>query len=1087
MFNSNLDALAVNFESQFKSRILTRANAQTFSASLTTKQSDTEIVFVMTRDNIQHSLSIPKPFIRNNVVLISINGIERAVGKYYWKVQERILNYADIMYEILFGYPVHMLPEYMVKSNSSTMQQLRYAYENNKVAITIRSIQKRISYIVNNLPIHETDFNSFIMNHRITIFDPQFDVLTNPEEQHTYQVEKNKLYFDRGWSSLGLSDGCLAGKNYILDYDLRSLSPFGNNFHNPQRNLYSTLGMQGDEEPLVHSERTFELLQQGLTRKGWNLFTIFVDIPDVWEDQLMVDISHANKFVEYTKRYTCFGDIVVSVGDKINTDDVLYINKTGEIKTFDIQCDYAEVTSIEESEDNIGGLLFPTNIVTIMYRRNLKDGTKLTNLAANKGVIRMRDLGYAINPVTGEKQKIDVIVSAKAVLKRKNYTQILEALLNNLNGNKQVVVPNTSIVTEEILKAALSSIGHNPEGTWNCNTYAGTFKCVAGNVFWGVTHDADDTVWRPGATTAKNGRGLREAGLKFSTIEFRALTTRFGENNPIEKEILQYAQGFDDVKELLTVLKQQLGKKSIKYTNYNVRDIKPLRQEEGIMLQQEELVDTIVDPKLPEDGFMLNLPLKYQLVIDHEYNILASGFPCTVGETIGEKRVFKVITFDSIYVPYENLRRCWKHDIGRVGLNDIGNALNTIVVMSHNYLMDTASALHTTMFYKAVGTYFSIIANKLSTKRGELSVHAMSVRYPHSAKGVATLSNDLEANTIEIHSSMASSINVTDGDVVLVERFPCLGFMSLRPQKIKVTDDPLCRFTIRVSGNSLGSLSLDFDGDVLYIAAFYTEEAIKALHREFYMPNEYCIKHIKAFNAKMGMPRFMEMSLSDYKIAPFDELTNDAHAEIVSKLTGVKSNTGPVVALAYNLLRIMENSDVAGNKALESEVEVFMDTVANSVFKQKHGVKSLHKVVTDAVCAADLATLIAEGFNPEISEIICNQIKAKAAEIGINDVAAYSKLVAVKGGSNVINKIVREQNILYYTSRASLEGCKIINNLVNHTQVDIPSKIFNKIMSLNTTLSRIDREQLQSFKTPKTRIACADALKDLNKLIQRGI
>ncbi len=1084
MFHSNLDVIVTGFVGQFNSRILTRANAQTFSASIAVDNNETELNFIMKRDDIQHVLSIPKPFMENSVKLVRVNGIDRAVGKYFWKVQERLMEYEDVIYEVLFGYPAHMLPEYMIKSNSSAMQQLRYAFENNKLAITLRSIQKRINFVINNLPIHETNLNSFVMNRRITIFDPEFDVLSNPEDQHAYQVEKNKTYFDKGWTSLGLSDGCLAGKNYMLDFDLRNLSPFGSNFHNPQRNLYSTLGMRGDEEPLVHSTTTFALANEGLTRKGWNLFTIFVDIPDVWEDQLMVDSSHADKFIEYTKRYTCFGDVLVKEGDELATDDQLFVNRAGEIKAFDIQCDHAVVTSIEEKEDNIGGVLFPTNIVTITYKRHLKDGTKLTNLAANKGVIRLRDLGYAINPATGKQQKIDVIVSAKAVLKRKNYTQILEAMLNNLNGNQTVVVPDGVVVTEDVLSTALKSIGHNADGTWICKTYAGDFRCIAGNVFWGVTHDADDTIWRPGATKAVNGRGLREAGLKFSTIEFRALTTRFGENNPVEKEILHYAQGYKDVKELLTVLKYKLGKKSVEHLTHNVKDINPLRQEDGIMIQPEELVDTIVDPDRAEEGFMLKLPVEYQVVIDHEFNVLASGFPCVVGDTIGDKKVFKVISLDSIYVPYENLRRCWKHDIGRVGLNDIGNALNTIVIMSHNYLIDNVAPLNTTMLYKAIGTYFSIVASKLSTKRGELSVHAMAVRYPHSAKGVATLSNELEPNTIEIHSSMANSLNVVDGDIVLVERFPCLGFMSIRPQKVKVTEDPLCKFTVRVSGNSLGSLSLDFDGDVLYIAAFYSKDAIAALKREFYTPNEYCIKHIKAFNSKMGTPRIMEMALADYMITPFEALTKESHAEIVSKLTGVKSNTGPVVALAYNLLRIMENSDISGDRELECEVEVFMDTVANSVFKQKHGAKSLHKVVTDAVCAADLETLISEGFDPKTSEIICKQITEKAAQVGINDVAAYHKLITAKGGSNVINKIVREQNVLYFTSRASLSSCRIVKNLMDYQKVDIPSKVFSKIMSLNSSLSTVDHEALKGMQTPESMMYCSEVLKALNMLIK---
>lgn len=1083
MLYSDMSAIVLGFVSQFNSRVLTRANAQTFSASLTVDDSGPELNFVMKRDDAQHVLSIPKPFVTNAVKLISVNGIERAVGKYFWKMHERLLEYEDIMYEILFGYPAHMLPEYMVKSNSSTMQQLRYAFENNKLSITVRNIQKKINYIVNNLPIHETDLNSYIMNRRITIFDPDFDVLTNPEDQHSYQVAKNRLYFDRGWTSLGLSDGCLAGKNYMLEYDLRKLSPFGSNYHNPQRNLYSTLGMRGDEEPLVHSTTTFDLASKGLTRRGWNLFTIFVDIPDVWEDQLMVDVSHTSKFIEYTKRYICFGELLVSEGDELATDDRLYINKAGEIKFFDIQCDSAFVTSIEEKEENIGGALFSSYVVMIAYRRYLKDGTKLTNLAANKGVIRMRDLGYAINPATGQKQKIDVIVSAKAVLKRKNYTQVLEALLNNLNGNQTMVIPDDVVINETVLSDALKSIGHNPDGTWRCNTYAGSFKCVAGNVFWGVTHDADDTTWRPGATTAVNGRGLRDAGLKFSTIEFRALTTRFGADNAIEKEILHYAQGYEDVAELINVLKHQAGKKSVQYMMHNVKDMKPLHQEEGIMVQEEDLKGTVVDPSLPEEGFLLRLPVEYQVVLDHNFEILASGFPCAVGDTIGDTPVFKVVMLDSIYVPYGNLRKCWKHDVGKVGLNDIGNALNTVVVMSHNYLTNNSEAFNVTMLYKAISTYFGIVASKLSTKRGELSVHAMSVRYPHSAKGVATLSNELEPNTVEIHTSMASSINVIDGDIVLVERFPCLGFMSLRPQKVKVTDDPMCRFTIRASGNSLGSLSLDFDGDVLYIAAFYSDAAKAALKKEFYNPSKCCIEHIQACNNKMGSPRMLEMNLADYDISPFDALTSDTHAEIVSKLTGVKSNTGPVVALAYNLLRIMENSDVSGNQELECEVEVFMDKVANSVFKQKHGVKSLHKVVTDAVCAADLETLISEGFSPAISQVICETIRAKAAQIGIADVAAHHAAVMAKGGSNVINKIVSKQNILYFTSRASLTGCRIVKNLMDYPKVDIPSKIFAKVMSVNTSLKSVDHEAIKTLHSPEAAIYCTEVLKALNQLI----
>ncbi|MBV5347479.1 hypothetical protein JZU46_04600, partial [bacterium] len=429
MTSASFHFIVNNFYTQFHNRVLTQVNASLFKGALHIEIKETEVVFKMVRDGIEHALSIPTPYERNGVSLIVSNGVERAIGKYFWKVQGKMLSYTDVMHEILFGYPVHILPAHMCKATTTTMQQIKYAFEKGSVSVSLYNIQKKIDHIVHGLPLHETDFNSFIMNKRITIFDPAFDATTNPEAKHAYQVAKNLEYFGNGWSSLGLSDGSLADKNYMLEFDLRKLTPFGVKFHNPQRNLYSTLGMRGDEEPLVHSEVTAELAKQGLTRKGWNLFTLFIDIPDVWEDQLMVDISHTDKFIEYEKRCICFGEVLVTEGKDINTGDIIYVNADKNPQIFDVQCDSATVLSIEDDSSNVGGVLFPTKIVKIAYRRYLKDGTKLTNLAANKGVIRMRDLGYAINPLTGEHQKVDVIVSSKAVLKRKNYTQVLEALL----------------------------------------------------------------------------------------------------------------------------------------------------------------------------------------------------------------------------------------------------------------------------------------------------------------------------------------------------------------------------------------------------------------------------------------------------------------------------------------------------------------------------------------------------------------------------------------------------------------------------------------------------------------------------------
>ena len=58
-----------------------------------------------------------------------------------------------------------------------------------------------------------------------------------------------------------------------------------------------------------------ELMDKGVTRTGWNLFTVFLDTKDVWEDQILVDTAHLNKFASYTKRYQCYGELKVAEGD----------------------------------------------------------------------------------------------------------------------------------------------------------------------------------------------------------------------------------------------------------------------------------------------------------------------------------------------------------------------------------------------------------------------------------------------------------------------------------------------------------------------------------------------------------------------------------------------------------------------------------------------------------------------------------------------------------------------------------------------------------------------------------------------------
>jgi hypothetical protein len=191
----------------------------------------------------------------------------------------------------------------------------------------------------------------------------------------------------------------------------------------------------------------------------------------------------------------------------------------------------------------------------------------------------------------------------------------------------------------------------------------------------------------------------------------------------------------------------------------------------------------------------------------------------------------EVYVCEKLYIPSGILRKCWRHDTGKYGLSEIGVLVNNVVTMAHRLNADPNNSQIVKMYYNAVINYYNQVAKSMGSKTGEIARHGMSVRYPFSAKAVATLSTTLPKNTIEIHRSMADFLRIKDGDVGAVERFPCLGFMSVRPQKVTVTDDPMCKYTIRASGNSLVSTNLDFDGDVIYLASFHTPEAKLVLMR----------------------------------------------------------------------------------------------------------------------------------------------------------------------------------------------------------------------------------------------------------------
>lgn len=1078
---ANTDALINLVTSQFVSRTQIEGNSSGrdfMSATLQHSMQNNTLWFTITTTEETHNITVPIPFVENGILFVRNNGIKRAVCNHYDVITERELNYLDAI-QIIFLGDFSGFIDTVTSKKTMFVQQLAYAILNKNLSVVVYSLQKAINELVNKMPLHETDMNSWVMNNRLMMIDPMFEGLEDPNDRLNYQIMKNNKYFGNGWTSIGLSDGTLADKNYILKTDLRMYTPFGVAHHNPQRNLYSTLGMKGDEYPRIKSASMDDLMSHGIARKGWNFVTVYADIPDTFEDQIVIDNSHRDKFTTKERRVQCFGNMAVKEGEHVKYGQTLAISPDGQKEAFKVYAEDAWVKSIRKVNVSVGGLDKEAYEVIIVLKRNLKDGTKLTNMHGNKGVVHFEDIGYATNPKTGEKIKIDIVVSAKTIGKRKNHGQVLELLFNNMlefeasenpivrpiscslggtdgfgatTGGEVVVpaprpitIPNDRVVTDvelELIDAKHVSMGFKKGSVLECDTYAGKFDALCGKVFWGVIKDAEDQLWAPGATTAVNGKGLRTAGLKFSTVEFRALETIFGEKNPVMDEVLSYVQGTDVVADLAEVLRSKMGIVNSKRPVINPLSVRIVDQSAGTLFKEESLAGTVADEFFYGDGCVIQLPVKFQTAVGIGMTPTYEGMAAFTEETYDRENYKALYTTDKLFVPSGLLRRPWKHASGLFGMSEAAVLLNNIIIFCKRMADEPEEPRHRNMLYNGIQRYYTSIAHSLSMKRGALATQAMSVRYPYSAKAVATLTNKIPMHHVEIHSEMAKQLNVKDGDPVLIERFPCLGFMGLRVQKVVVTDDPMCRFTIRASKNSLVSTNLDFDGDVIYIASFHTPEARAALEREWAAPAQAYWKYVDKLNNRKGGPFLHTMNLQDYGIKPFPAFTAESHAQVVGKLTGVKAQTGPVIAMAYNVTRVVESSGEALDPDMRAGIEMFIEKAGQSVFEQKHGGQSLHGIVLDAICKADVDALAEEGFDRKVADFICRIIKRKANEIGVPDLATFHE----KKGATIVSKIVRANNKLYYASRAFLEGCELLE-YINTPVVDLPSRIFNLTMS----------------------------------------
>jgi len=903
--------------------------------------------------------------------------------------------------------------------------------------------------IFNALPLSGTPLQDWAMNHRLMIFDPVFETL-RPEEKLAYQKRKNELLFP--WTSIGLSDGAAAVKNYILQTELREITAFGIRHHNPMRNLYSTLGMKGEETPLVISQSAKKLEDQGITRGGWNWMTVFLDLPLNFEDQILVSRRHSGKQIKCERNFIIFGSEDVNVGATIKKGKVLGLNEDESSVVFDIDCDHAKVIGCKDSSVPFDGLDQPVRIITLEIHYSFKEGFKLTNQHGNKGVVILEDLGTVHDPVRGE-IPIDIIVSAKSIQKRKNFGQVLEALATLICGpTKRQILPDDIEVREEEVVTALKKAGYADDGTCQVDTPWGTFNSICGWVHWGVTKTPEEQLWEGKDTWQTDQRGLRIRGNKVSPIEIKALTTLLGPGSKTVKEILNEQQGSEEVQELLWVIDGLRGNylSSLPVVNPETFCYKPAGL--GTFHSEAELAGSLADETMYPNGCYIQLPitLRIEIPLNRWKGEIVEGISGEENSYAQEARVFET---DRLMVPSFALRQPWKHPTGKLGLSDICTMLNQIIESCDRLKHGEIKPIQVS---RVVYRYLRHVSRSLSTKSGKISQLLMSVRYPWSSKATAVLGRSLPKNWVEIHKDMARDLKIETGDYVLVERFPCLGFMSTRIQRVRVTDDPECKYVIRVSGNSLVSMNLDFDGDVIYIMSFHSDGAKKELRENFHNPHPRVKEVIDKLNNRK-LPITRPMSLQELELTNFQSLSPEEHAKKSSQLLSVKLYTGPVIALCYNLMRIAEANFSYHDREAHINIEMLLDKVGNSVFSQKHGTKSLREECVEAVCLADSRALIGLGFPEKETQQLCNVIRCYAEKMGIKtneQLKEHYKRHVTEGRSNIINAIVRRFHRTYFATRSNLHPIDMLECLEDAPK-DLVSFLIAKNLSKNQNCQQL--------------------------------
>jgi hypothetical protein len=939
----------ISFTSNEFDRILSRINyrrrhsGKHLSIIFSTEETEFNLWLNFSDGKLTQQICIPKPRKDENGNTVIGKSAIRSVCSWYITKTSKEVDYWGLMKIILTESVSYYYPKVRGVNKRIFIERLIKSFEIGKSPNISLYLQRLINNIVNELPICGTPMQTWAMNNRVMFIDPNFEAMP-PKDVLKYQHKKNLALFP--WTSLGLSDSSMV-KNYMLKKDLRNYSPFCKKHHNPMRNLYQPLGMKGPERPLVMTRSAKTLEERGVARGGWNWMTCFMDLPLNFEDQIMIHQKHQDKVASSTKKFIAFGNVLVKKGADVSKGEILSIEPGSRALSFTSNCESAQVIDILKEDMPIDGKKHEVKVIIIEIKRSFKEGFKFTNVHGNKGIAVFCETGVVLDPIRNREVDIDIIVGAKTIGNRRNFGQVFEALCTMINGpDKHLIINDDFFCDMNVLKARLEKAGTGPEGTCEIVTKYGKFNTICGWVFWGLLKEPEEALWERKDVTRIDNIGVRKAGNKISHIEFRGLITTFGPKSAITKEILSYQEGQDIVEQFLLVLKSIRGDNIEPRQKISAEDIVVIDQKNGFLHNKESLLKTVSDETVGKEGFLLQLPVTYTTFVSKEWGKQPKE---ETSEGPAEDREgYKKYSVNSIFIPFSDVREPWKHRCGLWGISEVSIHTNNILRACHAYIDDkNKDTLYDIKV--AMRNYINIISTRLSTKKGLIAKHCMSVRYPNSAKATAAQAEHLPSNTIEVHTEMARDLNVKHGDYVLVERFPCLGFMSVRAQKIFVTDDPNCKYVIRVSGSSLSSLSLDFDGDVLYVMSFKTKRANTELQYEFSFPNEHTRKYIEASSNKKT-PCFSETNLTklirqslknNQPPMTYAELTPEVQAMIAKILIGIKLGTGTVVALGYNILRIAEGEVKYSDSETNAGVELILDIVANSTFSSKHSIQKL--------------------------------------------------------------------------------------------------------------------------------------------------